>query len=200
MELTEKTLEHKYIYKGKIINLRLDKNLLPNGKTAMREIIEHSGGVTVAALTAENELIFVRQFRCPYGELVLELPAGKIDPNESPLVCGKRELMEEAGAAAGRYIDLGRFYPTPGYCGEIIHMFAALDLVFTEQKLDDDEFLDIVKIPLETAVEMIKNNEIRDGKTQAAVLKLYLLVYLFYPLALGLKGLSQIIGFINSIL
>ena len=176
MELVEKTLKHEYIYKGRIINLRLDKNLLPNGETAMREIVEHSGGVTVAALTAENELIFVRQYRCPYGELVLELPAGKIDPNETPLVCGKRELMEEAGASAARYMDLGKFYPTPGYCGETIHMFAALDLAFTGQKLDDDEFLDIVRIPLEKAVKMIKNNEIRDGKTQAAVLKLYLLL------------------------
>jgi ADP-ribose pyrophosphatase len=175
MNLIEKTLEHEYIYKGKIINLRLDKNELPNGGTAMREIIEHNGGVTVAALTAENELVFVRQFRCPYGEIVLELPAGKIDPKESPLICGKRELLEEAGAVALRYIDLGKFYPTPGYCGETIHMFAALDLTFSEQKLDDDEFLQTEKIPLETAVEMIMNNEIRDGKTQAAVLKLYLL-------------------------
>jgi ADP-ribose pyrophosphatase len=176
MELFEKTLEQKYIYKGKVVTLRVDTAELPNGNACIREVVEHSGGVTVAALTKEMELVLVRQFRYPYAEVILELPAGKIELSEDPLACGKRELLEETGAAASKYIDLGKFYPTPGYCGEIIHLYGAMDLEFTQQKLDDDEFLEIVKIPLEKAVEMIKKNEIRDGKTQAAVLKLYLLL------------------------
>ena len=176
MELFEKTLEQKYIHKGKILNLRVDKAELPNGKTAVREVIEHSGGVTVAAMTKEGELILVRQFRYPYSETVLELPAGKLDPGESPLEAGKRELLEETGAVAGQYTDLGRFYPSPGYCGEIIYMYAATDLVFFAQNLDDDEFLEIEKIPFDRVMQMIKNNEIPDGKTQAAILKLGLIL------------------------
>jgi len=176
MDIIEKTLEQQYIYKGKIINLRVDKAELPNGKPCIREVVEHAGGVTVAALTGDMELMLVRQFRYPYSETVLELPAGKMELGEDPLGCGKRELLEEAGAVAGKYIDLGKFYPTPGYCGETIHLYGAMDLTYTEQNLDEDEFLEVEKIPLERVVQMIKNNEIRDGKTQAAVLKLYLLL------------------------
>ncbi|HOO25140.1 MAG TPA: NUDIX hydrolase [Clostridiales bacterium] len=175
MELREKTLEQSYIYKGKVINLRLDKNELPNGKTGMREIVEHSGGVCVAALTKKDELIFVRQYRSPYEEIVTELPAGKIDKGEDPLTCGKRELLEETGATAGRYIDLGRFYPTPGYCGETIYLYGALDLEFSEQAPDEDEFLEVVRLPLQEAVQMVLENKLPDGKTQTAVMKLNVL-------------------------
>ena len=159
MKLDEKTIEKKYIYKGRIINVRTDTAELPNGKQALREVVEHPGGVTVAALTDNDELMFVRQFRYPYSEVLLELPAGKLEYGEDPFEAGKRELREETGAVAEHYIDLGKFYPTPGYCG------------FTSLDLDDDEFLAPEKIPLEKAVEMVMNNEIRDGKTQAAVLK-----------------------------
>lgn len=171
MKLDEKTLEKRYIYKGRIINVRADTAELPNGKQALREVVEHPGGVTIAALTDENELIFVRQFRYPYSEVVLELPAGKLENGEDPLEAGKRELREETGAVAREYRYLGKFYPTPGYCGEIIHMFAAKGLTFTSLDLDDDEFLAPERIPLGRAVEMVLGNEIRDGKTQTAVLK-----------------------------
>lgn len=172
MELIEKTLEQEYKYKGRIINLRVDKAELPNGEECTREVVEHNGGVTVAALTDEGELLFVRQFRYPYGEVVLELPAGKLEKDEDPFKAGIRELKEETGAVASKYIDLGKFYPTPGYCGEIIHMYGATGITFENPDPDDDEFLEIEKIPLSTAVEMVLNNEIRDGKTQAAVLKM----------------------------
>ncbi len=171
MDLTEKTVEKKYIYKGRIINLRSDTAELPNGKQALREVVEHPGGVTVAALTDENELMFVRQFRYPYSEVILEIPAGKLEKGEDPFEAGKRELREETGAVAENYIDIGKFYPTPGYCGEIIHMYAATGLTFTSLDLDEDEFLAPERIPLEKAVQMVLDNEIRDGKTQAAVLK-----------------------------
>lgn len=176
MNLTEKQLTKKYIFKGKVINLRRDTALLPNNATAIREVVEHNGGVCVAALTDDNEVLFVKQFRYPYMEEILEIPAGKRDSlNEDPLECGKRELKEETGATAKRFIPLGELYPTPGYCGEIIWMFAATDLDFGDQDPDDDEFLEVKKIPFEKAVEMILNGEIKDAKTQTAILKLKLL-------------------------
>lgn len=176
MNLNEKQLDFEYIFKGKVINLRLDTAELPNGKTAKREIIEHNGGVCVAAITENDELLMVRQFRYPYNEVILELPAGKRDSlSEDPLECGKRELREETGAKAQDYISLGELYPTPGYCGEIIWLFAAKNLTFGDLDPDDDEFLSVEKIPFNTAVEMVLNNEIKDAKTQTAILKLKLL-------------------------
>lgn len=176
MNLTEKQLTKEYIFKGKVINLRRDTALLPNNATAIREVVEHNGGVCVAALTKDNEVLFVKQFRYPYMEEILEIPAGKRDSlNEDPLECGKRELKEETGATAKRFIPLGELYPTPGYCGEIIWMFAATELDFGDQNPDEDEFLEVTKIPLEKAVEMILSGEIKDAKTQTAILKLKLL-------------------------
>ena len=173
MNLTEKQLTKEYIFKGKIINVRRDTALIPDGSTAIREVVEHNGGVCVIALTDNNEILFVKQFRYPYMEEVLEIPAGKRDSlNEGPLECGKRELKEETGATAKRFIDLGKLYPTPGYCGEIIWMFAALDLDFGDCDPDDDEFLEISKIPLDKAVEMVMKGELKDAKTQTAILKL----------------------------
>lgn len=177
MDLTEKPIKQDYIYKGKIVNLRVDDALLPDGSTAKREIVEHPGGVCVAALTENNELLFVEQFRYPYFEVTLELPAGKLEFGEDPFEAGKRELKEETGATAGDYEDLGKLYPTPGYCGEIIHMYLAKNLRFGSQQLDDDEFLEVKKIPLDKAFRMVMNNEIRDSKTQVGIVKTYYKVY-----------------------
>ncbi len=174
MNLTEHTLSQEYKFKGRIINLRVDKAQLPNGATATREVVEHPGGVCIAALTAENELLFVRQFRYPYGEVIPELPAGKLTPGEDPLECGKRELKEETGAVAERYVSLGKLYPSPGYCGEIIWMYLATGLSYGEQNPDEDEFLEVERIPLEQAAQLVLDNRIDDAKTQAAVLKVYL--------------------------
>ncbi|MEG0979534.1 MAG: NUDIX hydrolase [Oscillospiraceae bacterium] len=172
MDIKETPISQDYKYKGRIINLRVDNAQLPNGKQATREVVEHPGGVTVAALTSENEVVFVRQFRYPYMLEMLEIPAGKLEKGENPFCAGVRELQEETGATAQRYYDLGKFFPTPGYCGEIIHLYAATGLEFSEQHLDEDEFVNVEIIPLEKAVNMILCGEIRDGKTQAAVLKL----------------------------
>ena len=120
MNLKEETLTREYRFNGRIINLRTDRVRLPNGAEAGREVVEHPGGVCVAPLTDDHELLFVRQYRYPYEEVVLELPAGKRDKNgEEPLECGKRELQEETGAVAAEYISLGEVYPSPGYCDEI---------------------------------------------------------------------------------
>lgn len=176
MDLTEKPVKQDYIFKGRIVRLRVDEAELPNGTHAVREVVEHLGGVCVAALTENNELLFVEQFRYPYMELVLELPAGKLEFGEDPFEAGKRELQEETGASAVEYRDLGKFYPTPGYCGEIIHMYLAKNLTFTQQHLDADEFLEVRRIPLEEAFQMVMRNEIRDGKTQVGILKTYQIV------------------------
>lgn len=176
MNLEEKQLNFDYKFKGRIINLRQDTVLLPDGNTATREVVEHPGGVCVAALTDQDELLFVRQWRYPYGETTLEIPAGKRDKSgEDPLECGKRELKEETGATAENYIDLCPLYPSPGYVNEIIWCYLATGLTFGEQDTDDDEFLDVLRIPLEKAVQMVLTGEIKDAKTQIAVLKVKLL-------------------------
>ncbi|MEE1198165.1 MAG: NUDIX hydrolase [Acutalibacteraceae bacterium] len=176
MNLTEKQLAKKYVYNGKIINLRVDDALLPNGKTALREVVEHPGGVCVAALTDQDEILLVKQFRYPYMEEILEIPAGKRDKrDEAPLECGKRELREETGAVADEFVFLGELYPTPGYCDEVIYIYAAKNLTFGETDPDDDEFLDVIKMPFNEALERVLSGEIKDAKTQTAVLKLKIL-------------------------
>jgi len=171
MKLFEKTLESKSIFEGKVIHVMHDKVELENGETAMREIVAHPGGVCVAALTPENELLFVRQFRYPYKEVTLELPAGKLEKGQNPLENGKRELLEETGAIGREYMTLGKLYPSPGYCGEIIHLYFCKIDHFEKQQLDEDEFVSVERIPLEKAEEMVMNNEIPDSKTQVAILK-----------------------------
>ena len=177
MELTEKTVEKQVVFEGVIVTVRRDKAELPNGRIVGREVVEHPGGVCVAPLTDEGELIFVRQFRYPYKEVVLELPAGKRDRNgEDPLTCGKRELLEETGATAAEYRYLGPLYPTPGYCDEVIHLYLAKGLTFGDACPDEDEFVEVERIPLEEAVQMVLRNEIPDANTQVAIMKTYLLL------------------------
>lgn len=173
MNLTEKTLSQQYIFEGKILKMRLDEALLPDGTVAGREVVEHPGGVAVAALTEDDCLLFVRQFRYPYGEIIPEIPAGKRDPGEDPLTTGKRELKEETGYTAAHYRSLGRVYPSPGYFNEVIYIYLATDLVAGEVSPDEDEFLEVEKIPLTKAVDMVMKDEITDAKTQAAVLKVW---------------------------
>ena len=139
-------------------------------------MVEHPGGVCVAALTDNDELLFVKQWRYPYAEETLEIPAGKRDrADEDPLCCGKRELREETGAIAQKYIDLCSLYPSPGYLNEVIYCYLATELEFGETDPDDDEFLDVLRIPLDKAVDMVLSGEIKDAKTQIAVLKVKVL-------------------------
>lgn len=176
MELTEKTLSSKTVFDGRILHITLDEVELPNGRQSKREVVNHPGGVAVAALDEENNLLFVRQFRYPYKEVVLELPAGKLEKGSTPLDNGKRELLEETGAEGYSYISLGQLYPSPGYTSEIIHLYACRVKSVGESRPDDGEFLNVEKIPLDKAVEMVLNNMIPDSKTQVAVLKTALLL------------------------
>ena len=172
MILDEKTVKSEKIYEGRVISLLKDTVTLPDGETATREVVTHKGGVGVIAEDESGNILFVRQFRYPYKEVVLEIPAGKRDSiDEDPLFCGKRELKEETGATAKNFYPLGSLYPTPGYCGEIIWIFAATGLEFGEQCLDSDEFLNVERIPFDKAVEMVLKGKIKDSKTQIAILK-----------------------------
>ena len=172
MKLEEKTLAEQEIYKGRIIRVHVDDVELENGQPAKREVVDHPGGVSVAILTPDNELIFVRQFRYPYKEVLLELPAGKLEPGEDPFEAVKREQLEETGTTAEQYVSLGNVYPTPGYCGEIIRLWACrLTAETGALHLDEDEFLENERIPLKEAVEMVLENQIPDAKTQIGILK-----------------------------
>lgn len=174
--LIEKCVEKNTIYKGRIIEVRNDTVELPNGKLAGREVVDHCGGVTVAALTDDNCLLFVRQYRYPHDEVLLELPAGKLEPNEDPFEAGKRELLEEVGAIGKDYRFMGIAYPSPGCYKEELYLYACRVDSLGEYNPDEDEFLDVEKIPLEKAVEMCLNNEIPDAKTQILLLKVAALV------------------------
>ena len=176
MKLTEKTLKSTEIFSGRILHVYHDDVELPDGSFSKREVVRHPGGVCVAALDEDNNLFFVRQFRYPYAEIVLELPAGKLEKGSTPLENGKRELREETGAEGYSYISLGQVYPSPGYTDEIIHLYCCRVKEIGDSSPDDDEFLNVIKIPLEKAVEMVLNNQIPDSKTQIAVLKTALLL------------------------
>lgn len=177
MDLTEKTLNEKTIYNGRIIRLHVDNVELPDGTKSTREVVEHNGGVCVAALTNENELLFVRQFRYPYHCELDELPAGKLEKGEDPLSAGLRELEEECGVKANNVRSMGKLYPTVAYCSEVIHLYLATDLVESHQHLDDEEFLSVKRIKLCDAVKMVMDGSIKDAKTQALVLKTAVLLF-----------------------
>ena len=178
MNLTEKPLSSEYPYRGKIANMRVDQALLPNGRQAVREGVEHPGGVCVAALTDREELLFVRQFRYPYQEAILELPAGKRSPGEDPLECGIRELKEETGAVPDTFLPMGVTLPSPGCLSERLYLFLAKGLHMESQQLDEDEFLNVERIPFNEMVHRVMDGEIEDSKTIAAVLKAKVLLNL----------------------
>ena len=171
MQLTEKTLSSEDIFNGKILHVIHDEVELEDGSRAMREVVRHPGGVCVAAIDDDNNMLFVRQFRYPYGEIVLELPAGKLEMGSTPLENGKRELLEETGAVGYSYVSLGQVYPSPGYTDEIIHLYACRVKAVGDAMPDEGEFLNVEKIPVVKAAEMVLNNRVFDAKTQIAVLK-----------------------------
>jgi ADP-ribose pyrophosphatase len=165
----ETTTSSELIYKGKIIEVRRETaDLL--GKEVLRELVIHSGGVCVAAITDEDEIILVRQFRYPFKEALLELPAGKLEAGEEHYSAGLRELAEECGATPASYEYLGVLYPSVAYLSEKIHIYYAKSLQFGETNFDEDEYIETVKIPFEKALEMVLSNEIKDAKTAAGIM------------------------------
>lgn len=171
-ELEEKQTSSTPIFDGKVLHVRLDGITLPNGEPATREYCHHNGAVCVIPVTDEGEIICVRQFRYPFREALIEIPAGKLDtPDEDPTEAALRELREETGAKCERLTYMGLYYPSPAILDEKIYMYLAQDLTFGETDLDEDEFLEVVRIPVDELCQAILKGEIRDGKTQAAVLR-----------------------------
>lgn len=171
MELMEKTLSSQTVFEGKIITVKVDKALLPNGAEASREVVEHPGGVCILALREDGTVPLVRQFRYPLGDVMLELPAGKLEYGEEPRPAAIRELGEEVGLEPGQLTDLGFIYVSPGFCAEKLYMYLARDVKTVPVHPDEDEFLDIVHLPFGELVEMVMSGQIVDGKTVAIVLK-----------------------------
>lgn len=171
MELYEKQLASKQIFDGKVVKLFVDDIELPNGKGAFREVVRHPGAVCVIPITDEGEVIMVKQFRYPFSSVLLEIPAGKLEIGEDPLDAVKRELEEESGVVAENVEFIGMTYTTVAFTDEKIYTYMATGLSYTEAHPDEDEFLEVVKIPLDALVEMVMTGEIKDSKTQVAILK-----------------------------
>ena len=169
--LNETRLEGEQIFNGKILHIERDKVQHEDGSQAFREVVRHPGGVCILALTEKEEILFVRQFRYPHSTVTLEIPAGKLEYGENPEECGKRELLEECGCTADEFTYLGKLFPTPAYCSEVIRIYLAKGLHYGKQSLDNDEFLDVEKIPFEEAVSLVLSDAVPDSKTQIAVLK-----------------------------
>lgn len=171
-DLTETRLSRREIFDGKVLHVVEDTVRLPNGETATREICLHVGAVCVLPLLSDGQVLMERQFRYAHGRVFLEIPAGKLNfAGEDPLEAAKRELREETGAAAGKYTCLGGLDTSPALIDEKITMYLAEDLTFGERALDDDEFLEVERVPLDMLFDMVMRGEIRDAKTQIAVLK-----------------------------
>ncbi len=174
-DMEEKTLSSTPIFDGKVLHVRLDGISLPNGSEATREYCHHNGAVCVIPVTNEGDVVCVRQYRYPFHEALLEIPAGKLDtPDEDPTSAAIRELREETGAVCERLTYMGLYYPSPAILDEKIYMYMAEGLTFGETEFDEDEFLEIVKIPIEELKDAVLNGQIRDGKTQSAVLRAWI--------------------------
>ena len=171
MELLEKTLESQIIFQGVIVTVRKDKAELINGQVVGREVVEHPGGVVILPLHEDGTVDIVRQFRYPFGKVVTELPAGKLEYGEDHRLAALREVQEEVGVIPGELTYLGCLYVSPGFSTEVLHMYLARDLRQGECHPDEDEFLEGERIPFDTLFRLVMEGTITDAKTVALVLK-----------------------------
>lgn len=171
MALTETFVSREDKYKGRFLDVHVDQITLPNGKPAVREVADHCPGVAILALDDRNNVLTVSQYRYVFSRVLMEIPAGKLEPGEDPAAGALRELKEETGAVPDTFLPLGRIIPAPGCYGEVLHLFLAKGLHMEEQHLDPDEFLNVERIPFNEMVHRCLNGEIEDAKTVAAVLK-----------------------------
>ena len=158
------------IYDGQIIKVRVDTVLLPDGRQVLREVVVHNGAVVIVPIDHDDQVLLVRQYRHSAGESLLEAPAGTLEGSESPVDCAQRELQEEIGYASTDLISMGGFWSSPGFCTEFLHAFVARNLVESKLSADDDEDIEVERVPVDRIPQMIRNGEIRDAKTIAALL------------------------------
>jgi len=170
MVFEEKTISSEMIYEGRILNLRKDKVHVKDNQTSFREIVEHNGGVALAAVTQEGKMVMVRQYRKAAEKAILEVPAGKIEKDEDHRLTAERELKEETGYTAGEIKYITSFYSSIGYSTEVIYLYFATDLTSGETNFDDNESIEILEYDLTELKEMIFNGEIEDAKTITAIL------------------------------
>ena len=178
MDLREEMVSSETIFQGKIIKVTLDQVRLPNGSVASREVVYHPGGVAVLALEEDKTVYLVKHYRYPIQQMLLELPAGKLDhgAQEDVLLGAQRELSEETGLEAAKWTYLGHTLASPGFCDEALHMYLARGLTRQKQHLDEDEFLDVITMPFDQLVEQVMDGTIADGKTVSATLKVKVLL------------------------
>lgn len=167
----EKTVSSEKVFEGRIIKVKVDRVEMPDGSVATRELVEHPGGVGIVAITENDEIILVEQYRKPLDKVIYEIPAGKLDPGEHHRTCGIRELGEETGLSAKVFDYMGFIYPSPGFTDEVTHVYLAKELTQGETHPDDDEFLDVKKVPFDTALKMVMDGEINDAKSVFGILK-----------------------------
>ncbi|HJV17742.1 MAG TPA: NUDIX hydrolase [Bacillales bacterium] len=169
--LEEKTIRSEKIFSGNVISLFLEDVELPNGKTSKREIVKHPGAVAILAITDENKIVMVEQYRKALERTIVEIPAGKLEKGEEPAACARRELEEETGYGCGSLEWLTSFYTSPGFSDEIVHIYMAkgLEKIENSASLDEDEFVNVEEMTLEEALQSIKEQKIYDAKTIFAV-------------------------------
>lgn len=178
MDLTEKMLSREDCFEGKLVRVHVDQVRLPNGQTAAREVVDHVDGVAVLPLDERNNVLTVTQYRYVFGRTLLEIPAGKLEPGEDPVAGALRELKEETGAVPDTFLPMGVTLPSPGCLSERLYLFLAKGLHMESQQLDEDEFLNVERIPFNEMVHRVMDGEIEDSKTIAAVLKAKVLLNL----------------------
>ena len=171
MDLEEKKIASRQVFDGVVVKLFVDRVMLPDGTESVREVVRHPGAVCVIPVTDQGEVIMVRQFRYAMGEVLLEVPAGKLEPGEDPLCAALRELEEESGVVASEVTHIGELYTTVAIFDEKIQVYLATGLTYKNAHPDQGEFLEVEKIPLSTLVKMVMDGEIKDAKTQIAILK-----------------------------
>jgi nudix-type nucleoside diphosphatase (YffH/AdpP family) len=165
----ESTLNSENVFHGKILDLWIHTVRLADGRTVVREVVDHPGAVCLVAIDSDDSVLLVRQFRKPTDKMMLEIPAGTLSPGESPEACAQRELQEETGYTAGRLELLGTLYSAPGFCSELLHAYLATDLSPGDQAMDDDEDIEIVRLPFEQALVMALSGDLHDAKSIASL-------------------------------
>ncbi|SDY89406.1 NUDIX domain-containing protein [Tindallia californiensis] len=168
--MEEKTLKSHKIYEGKIISLRIDTVELPDQKYSKREVVEHSGAAAVIPMTKEGNVILVKQYRKPVESCLLEIPAGRLEQDEDPETCAKRELMEETGYWSNHFEKLMVYYTSPGFSNELIHIYLAYDVEEGKSNPDEDEYLEVLSIPFDHLLNKVYAGEVMDSKTIIAVM------------------------------